>query len=369
MTRRLAADVRAVLPAWIAARVLVLAGWAAALAWTELRRGGSRSEAMSQGLFAWDGVFYRGIGQTGYAGQPAEALRFFPLYPLTGRMLSTIVPLSVALVLVANLAALVGGALVRRLGVESGLTPATATRAAWLLTLAPPAFVFVWGYVEGLFVLLVAITLLALRRRCWWLAAAAGFSAGLARPTGALLAVAAFIEAARGLRGLPRSSRAAGRELGGRVGAIVAPVLGTVSYLWWVGSSYGDWALPLRIQDNLRGGTVNPIVRVGEAGIDLARFDVHGLHFPFAVAMIVLAAVVARRLPAPLSLYSAVSVAVILAAANLNSSERYALGAVPLAFGLALLTEDRGWRWPTILVSGMGLVALTTLAWLQIYVP
>lgn len=366
MNRHLASDVRAVLPAWVAARVLVLAGWMAAVAWTELRWAGVHSEAMGQGLFGWDGVFYRGIAQTGYAGQPLEALRFFPLYPLSGRLLGALLPVGAAMLIVGNVAALLGAALVRRLGIESGLTPATATRAAWLLTLAPPAFVFVWGYAEGVFVLLAAVALLALRRRRWWLAAAVGFAAGLTRPTGALLAVAAAIDATRGLRG---SGGVRGRELAARSAAVAGPVLGTMSYLWWVGSQFGDWALPLRIQDSLRGGTVNPLVRVAQAGVDLARFDVHGLHFPFAVAMMVLAAVVARRLPASLSLYSAASVAVVLAAANLNSSERYALGAVPLAFGLAILTEDRRRRTLTMLVSGSGFVALTTLAWLQIYVP
>lgn len=318
---------------------------------------------MGQGLFAWDGVFYRGIAQSGYGGQPLEAVRFFPLYPLSGRLLGTLVPLSVALLAVANLAALLGAALVRRLGIENGLAPATATRAAWLLMLAPPAFVFVWGYAEGLFVLLAATTLLALRRRWWFFAAASGFAAGLTRPTGALLAVAAAVEATRGLRG------AHGRVIAGRSAAVAGPVLGTMSFLWWVGSRYGDWALPLQLQDSLRGGTPNPLLRVAQAGVDLARFDVHGLHFPFAVAMIVLAGVVARRLPASLSVYSAASVAVVLAAANLNSSERYALGVLPLTLGLALLTEDLRWRSLTLATSILGLAALTTLAWLQLYVP
>jgi hypothetical protein len=123
------------------------------------------------------------------------------------------------------------------------------------------------------------------------------------------------------------------------------------------------------VQDQLRGGTVNPLVRLAEAAVDLARLDVDGLHLPFAAAAIALAIVAWRRLPGALALYAGVTVVVTLAAANLNSSERYAMGAVPLAVALALVTDDRRWRTPALAVSGAGFVALTSLAWLQIYVP
>lgn len=364
MIRRLRDDGRAVLPGWLAARVLVLLGWVAAVVWTEVARDGERSLAMTQGLFGWDGVFYRGLAENGYLREPLEAVRFFPLFPLAGRALGVLVGSpALALLLIANVGALLGAALVRRLGIESGLSAAAATRAGWLLSLAPPAFVLVWGYAEGLFIVLAAGTLLAQRRQRWWWAAALGAAAALTRPTGVLLSLAAAVEGARGLRRLEP------RDLPARLAAIVGPVLGAASFLWWVGREYGDAELPIRLQDGLRRGVENPLVRVAEAGVDLARFDVHGLHFPFGIAMIVLALVAARRLPGSLALYSAASVAVALAAANLNSSERYALGAVPLALAAALVTEDRRWRTPTLVLSGAGLVGLTTLAWLAIYVP
>lgn len=364
MRKQLTQDVRAVLPAWVAARVLVVLGWGGAVAWTAIVRHGNQSVAMDQGLFAWDGSFYRGIAEHGYLHEPIEALRFFPLFPLAGRALGPVSgSTDLALLLVANVAALLGAAVVRRLAIECGITPSVATRAGWLLTLAPTGFVFAWAYAEGLFVLLSAAMLLALRRERWWWAAAFGFGAGLTRPTGGLLALAALLAAAQGLR-----SRDA-RELPGRLAAVLAPVLGVLTFLWWVGREIGDSELPLRVQDQLRGGTVNPLVRVAEAGVDLAKLRVDGLHFPFAVAMIALAIVAWRRLPGGLALYAGATVAIILAAANLNSSERYAMGAVPLALALALITDDRRWRTATLALSGAGLVALTSLAWLQIYVP
>ena len=357
------ADVGAVLPAWIVARVAVAVGWLIAVAWTAFARDGVRSEAMGQGLFGWDGVFYRGIAETGYRAQPLEAVRFFPLYPLAGRVLGAVIGIRLALLLLANLTALLGAALVRRLAIDCGAGAEVATRAGWFVALAPPAFVLVWGYAEGVFVLLSAGALLALRRERWLWAAVLGALAALTRPTGALLAIAALVAAWSGIR------RASPRQLITRGVAIVAPLMGAAAYLWWVGHEFGDAQLPIRLQNDLRGGSANPFVRVAEAGVDLARFDVHGLHFPFAVAMVVLAVVAARHLPASLSAYAGATVLLALSANNLNSSERYALSAVPLAIALAIITTDRGRRAIALAVSTAGLVALTALAWLQILVP
>ncbi len=357
------ADVRAVLPAWIVARVAVAVGWFAAVAWTAFARDGRQSVAMGQGLFGWDGVFYRGIAETGYHAQPAEAVRFFPLYPLAGRALGTVLGVPVALVLIANVAALLGAAIVRRLAIESGTTAEVATRAGWFLALVPSAFVLVWGYAEGLFVLLSAGALLALRRRSWWWAAVLGGLAALTRPTGVLLAAVAVFAAWSGLR------RVRLPELVARGAAVAGPVVGTLAYLWWCGEEYHDRDMPFVLQNDLRGGTVNPLVRVARAAVDLAQFDVHGLHLPFAIAMIVLAVVAARRLPGMLSAYSGATVVLALAANNLNSSERYAMSAVPLLIALALVTDRRSRRAPALAISTIGLVAFTALAWLQILVP
>ena len=69
--------------------------------WIEVRRNGVRPDASRFGLFAWDGVFYRGIAEHGYALEEHGALRFFPLYSLVGRFVDfvTFVGPPVALVL------------------------------------------------------------------------------------------------------------------------------------------------------------------------------------------------------------------------------------------------------------------------------
>lgn len=368
MSRRAAVadDLKAALPGWVATRVLTLVAWAAARWWIDHRQDGIRPFANTLGLFAWDGSFYRGLAEHGYKGEATEALRFFPLYPLVGRALHAVVSVSpgTALLIVANVAALGAGALVHRIAkMETGDRHA-ARRAAWAIAIVPPAFVLSWAYAEALFVVFAAATFVALRRERWTWAAVFGFAAALTRPTGVFLALAAAVEAGRGIR-----DRKVG-ELVPRALAVAGPVAGLGAFLWWVGRVFGDWKLPLHVQDTLRGGNENPIIRVGEAASDLVHLEVDGLHFPFAVAFVVLAVIVWRRLPLSYGAYSVAIVATSLAARNLNSIERYGLlNAFPLVIGLALAVPTRRLERATALVCAIGLVWMGALAWIETYVP
>jgi hypothetical protein len=361
----IANDLRAALPGWVATRALVLVSWLASRWWIDHARHGVRPFVNLQGLFAWDGVFYRGIAEHGYGGEEQQALRFFPLYSLIGRAVHAALAISpgTALLIVTNVAALVGGALLHRLTLLETGDRRAARRAAWYVALVPPAFVLTWAYAEALFVALAAATFFALRRRHWGWAAAAGFAAALTRPTGVLLALAALVEAGRGWR----ERRAV--ELGPRALAVAAPVAGAACYLWWVGHVLGDWKIPIRLQDGLRGGTENPLVRLAEAVSDLVHLEVDGLHFPFAVVFVVLTVIAWRRLPLSYGLFSAAIVATSLAAGNLNSIERYALNAFPLVIALAIATSRPRVERITGAVCGVGLVWMCTLAWLGVYVP
>ncbi len=363
--RRWLPDVRAALPGWVAARVLVGVAWLLARWWID-HHTLSAEHLVPSGfrLFAWDGSFYRGIAQHGYAHEDLEALRFFPLYPLLGRAVHDVVRIGIsgALLLVSNGLALVAGALLHRLVRDETGDARTAARAATLLALVPPSFVLVWAYGESLFLVLVIGAFLAMRRDRWWWAAAGGFLAALTRPTAVFLAVGAAVEA--------RPRRGEGVDhVPGRVAAILAPLAGAASFVWWVGREFGDWHLPIRIQNDLRGGTENPIVRVLEAGSDLVHLDKHGLHFPFAIALVVLAVVVARRLPASYAWFTGGIVLTSLAATNLNSIERYGLNAFPLVIALALLTRRPVVERLTVVVCGAGFVGLCVLAWIGVYVP
>ena len=368
MSRRRAAleDLRAALPGWIATRVLTLAAWLGARWWIDYRHDGVRPFANQLGLFAWDGAFYRGLAEHGYRGESSEALRFFPLYPLIGRAVHAVLAISpgAALLVVANVAALAAGALVHRLTKMETGDGRAARRAAWAVAIVPPAFVLSWAYAEALFVVLAALTFLALRRQQWGWAAAFGFAAALTRPTGVFLALAAAVEAGRGIR----NRRVA--EVAPRAVAVAGPIAGLVTFLRWVGHVFDDWTLPLHVQDTLRGGNENPIIRVGEAASDLVHLEVDGLHFPFAIAFIVLAVVVWRRLPLSYGIFSVAIVVTSLAARNLNSIERYGLlNAFPLVMGLALSVPTKRAERVTAAVCAVGLVWMGALAWLETYVP
>jgi hypothetical protein len=316
------------------------------------------------GLFAWDGVYYRGLAEHGYALEDQVVLRFFPLYPLLGRFVGYVAHIGpgLALLIIANAGALVAGGLMYRV-TRLEADARTARRAALLFALLPSAFVLTFAYAEALFIVLAAIVFIGLRRQRWWVAALAGFLAGLTRPTGVFLALAALVEVLRDRR------RLATRDLAGRAAAVVAPIAGTATYLWWVGREFGNWRLPLTIQNDLRGNGVNPVLRIGEAASDLVHLDKHGLHFPFAIALVVLTVVVFRRLPASYGVYSAAIVVTSLAASNLNSIERYGLNAFPLVIALAMLVPSRGAERVTAVICGAGFVGLCTLAFLSVYVP
>ena len=365
VVRALRRDVVAVLPAWCTARVLVLAGHAAAkIAVDHLHP--TRPTNVHDGLLAWDGRFYQRIAESGYGSVPPEARRFFPLFPWSGKAVA--LPLGgredLALLAIANVLALVALVLFRRL-VRRDAGPAAAERAVWLLAVFPTGFVLVWAYAEALYLAAAIGCLLWLRERKWVLAAAAGGAAALTRPVGVLLVLAALIEARRGWGG------AGGPERSRRLLAVAAPLAALGAYLGWCRWQFGDWLAAARVQQDLRGDFVDPVTRLIRAAGDLMgseRFG-DGLHFPFAVLFVVCLVVVARRLPASYTAYAGAVLVISLGAENLNSLERYGLNAFPLVVGLALLTERGPFERPALTACAGGLVGLTFLALLGAYVP
>lgn len=359
MPLRVRDDLRAALPGWVAGRGLTALGWLGAVVLVRLRSSGVWTLQMHQGLFAWDGAFYRAIAQHGYDAVGPAGARFHPLLPWLGRG-------DVGILLVANATALLAAAAVHRL-VRVVLDDADlARRAATLVGIPPPAFVLVWGYSEGLLLLLSALLFLALHRRRWWSVACLAALATLARPTGILLTV----PVAAAMLARPRPPTwPPGRAWLGRISALAAPGVVMVGWLWWVGQAFGDPWLPLDVQGDLRGGVRFPPFRLVEGLGEVVRDPFSdGLHVPFAFAIVWLAWVAWRRLPRAWGWYAAVSTLVILSAANLNSMERYAFGNVALVVAAAVVVSGRLWR-PAVVISAVGFVGMTSLAWYGRYVP
>jgi hypothetical protein len=268
-------------------------------------------------------------------------------------------------VVIANAGALVAAVLLIRLVRAETGDDALARRSAFVLLLAPHAFVFVMGYAESLLCACTLAMFVGLRRERWLWAALAGFAAGLCRPVGVLLALPALVEAIHAWR--------AGRDRLTPAVAVVAPVAGLGAYLLWVRHRTGDLFLALRLQNskNLRGGTESPIRSVGHAFHELwsGQRVGYGLHAVTAVVLVVLVIVVARRLPLSYTVYAAASAAVAVCAHNLDSIERYSLAAFPFAIAAAMLLKRPATERVVLLLIAAGLVAASMLAFTGALVP
>jgi hypothetical protein len=366
---RIGAAIRVALPAWVLARALVAVAYLTA---RYLERHGHLHDALArttirQGLLAWDGAFYADIAHHGYASLPRPALRFFPLTPLLGRAVGWLgVGPRIGVVIVANLAALAAGTLLVLLVRNEGFAPGVAQRSAWLVALAPSAFVLVLGYAEAVFLAVAIGIFLAARRRRWLVAMALGVLAGLSRPGGFIVAVPIAIEAIRAWRAAPISERLRA------VAATLAPFAGTALFLLWVDREFGDGLLPFRVQTraNLKGAFTNPVSSISDAVDGLFHGHVGtGLHVPWMIVAVILVVVTFRRLPASYGAFAAVTVASAVTSANLDSFERYALGAFPIVIVVALLLDDRRWWIAAITTSSLAMTAYATLAFAHAYVP
>jgi hypothetical protein len=360
-------DVVAVLPAWLVARLLVATAYVVSIVIADRLTPGARPFQIDEGLLTWDGTWYRDIATGGYAQTGIEGLRFFPLFPLMGRVLGIGVASAAGpvLVIVANACSLAVLVFVRRLVLFEGKGHAVATRAVWYTALFPAAFVLVWGYAEALMLAAVVGGFWAARKHAWAWVIVAGIVAAASRPLGVLFAVPVAIELARTWSRSDARARVTG------VVAVVAPLATFGAYLAWVRSEYGDALLPFRVQDELRGTTINPFARLWD-GLGQVfgpeRFG-DGLHIPFAALFVVLLVLTFRSWPASYGVFAALVLAAALSAENLNSLERYGLNAFPIVLTLALLTRDDRVDRTVLAVSAGGFVALASLAWLGAYVP
>ncbi len=358
-------DLRAALVPWLVSRVLVGVGAMTAVIAAD-RLIADRPVPLDQGLLAWDGAAYRDIAAHGYRSLPASGMRFFPLFPLVGRVVAfgSARFAGAGLVVVANVAALVALALLHRL-VRLEFGPRHAALAPWLLALYPAAFVLVLGYSESLLLVAALACFLAIRQRRWGWAALAGALAAACRPLGVVLVVPVLIEASRNWRRADRHERVA------RVGAVLAPLAALAAYFAYAHSITGGWLTPLRAQDTFRGDFVEPLGRLARAVGDMFSFERlgDGLHAPFAVALVVLVVLAVRWLPLAYSAYSAAIVVLSLSAENLNSIERYGLNAFPLIIVVTMLANRFKLTQVVLTATAGVLVALTTLAYIGAYVP
>ncbi|MFH9294318.1 MULTISPECIES: hypothetical protein [Streptomyces] len=201
-------------------------------------------------LGTWDGWWYLQVAEHGYSPSlvrlggdglftvQQNSVAFFPLYPALIRMVSETTGLGlygsgILVSVVFSFVAAAGIFAVVRLvaGARAG------TVAAGLWAVAPGAGVEWAVYSESLFVAIAAWACYAVMTKHWVAAGLLAFTAGLNRPTSAVLigavGLAALVTLAR-----PASRREHG--IRGPVYAMVVAPLGLLSYIAWVGYSTGE---------------------------------------------------------------------------------------------------------------------------------
>ena len=188
-------------------------------------------------LSTWDGRHYAHIARNGYSSEGVGRLRwaFFPLFPALARVAGGRSHAPVAGLLIAQLCALGAALLLHREERDSagGEPPGLLADPAFWLLAGPCSFFLGALYPESLFLLLSISLTAALRRGRAGPAAAAGFLAGLARPTALTLPALA----APAL--LDRLRRGAGGALPLLLAA-TAPFAGIAAYVFWVGAALDD---------------------------------------------------------------------------------------------------------------------------------
>jgi len=169
---------------WLLARVIVGSALATSRYLFDRVGSGEMPLPLDLGLFAWDGEHYRTLAEHGY-GPVSDIVRFFPFFPLLGRALGSLTfGADIALVLIANLSALLFAALLHALMISEAQDPRLARKCVWIATLAPPLFVLVLAYSEAIYLLLSVGVFALIRRRRFALAAFPAVLAGACRPVG-----------------------------------------------------------------------------------------------------------------------------------------------------------------------------------------
>lgn len=324
------------LAAYAASRLLVLL---AALVATIARPGFTVTGVLGN----WDSIWYRRIMADGYPSVIPEVaghadknqIAFFPLYPITARWVSAVLPVSdtVASLLTSFLFGAVGIVLVALLA-RALVDEQTGIRAATLFAFFPGSLALSMAYTEALFVALAGVCLWALLSRRWLVAGLAAGLATAARPHALVLAVACLWAA-----GVAIKER---REWRALIAPLLAPagLLAYFGYLWVHTGEPDAW---FRVE---RGGWSTQVG--GGSGFDLiAHFLRHpfthpqttigGLSFLFAVAALVV--LVRRHWPGFLTVYTLAIVVVSVTSRNDGLRPRDVLTALPIFLALGYVSR------------------------------
>ena len=145
----------------------------------------------------FDTLWYLRIAQHGY--DLPWAVIFYPLYPVAIRLVSSVLPLTVAALFVSTVGAFFFFWGLLRLG-RAELAAMGRLRMVLLVCVWPTSFVLFAGYAESLTLALIVWAVIFARDGRWWSATACGVLAGVCRPSGVLVAIPLALLALRSRR-------------------------------------------------------------------------------------------------------------------------------------------------------------------------
>jgi hypothetical protein len=316
-------------------------------------------------LARWDGTWFLRAAEQGWPRHlpmahghvAANTTAFFPVLPIAIRWLSdatTLSPLGIGVVIsaVTGLAAVVSvGLLVRRFAGRE-----QSTRATLLFAVFPGTFAFSLIYAEGIVVTCVALGLLALLQRRWWLAGALGLLATATSP----IALAFVLSCAWS------AGWAAWRDR--RVRPLVAPLLaplGFIAYMGWLWRHTGTlnaWRLTERGGWQSSPSLTYPFRVLATFVRNPVGPTLTGQILVVGTLVAVIGAVLAirQRQPAPVLIYGLAAAALAAIASPVDLRPRFIMLAFPLV--LAYGTRLRGRVFTGALVVSIALlVAMSAL--------
>ncbi len=321
-------------------------------------------------IFGWDAGYYIQIATSGYGSHLNSSIRFFPLFPLVGKIFSLIsfIPTKYSLLIISNVATLAAGFVIYEIAATK-FSKKVASLGVWICLFAPASYALVAGYSDSLLILLESVVILAATKRRTAIVLAAGFLAGLDRPTGVVLSIFIFFEY---LTYFHRQKVPILKSIFRAVLPSIGPGLGTVTFLSYALYKYHDFFAPLSTQlgTNHRGSFTDPFVNAVDSVKEVFTGHIGSfMHLPWVVVAIVILMLGIKKVPFNWSLYAGVSLILILISKNLDGFERYLGDIVPLLVVGAYETDRVKQEKIVVMLLAVTMMTYSVLALIGVYTP
>ena len=301
----------------------------------------------------WDGQWYRSIADNGYLTKGApysihtnKDIVFFPLFPLSSRLLSLgIVPTVLAGLVISNIATVAIIGLLYTLLIKRKTPANVALLCTWIVVAQPMAFIFGAYYSEALFLCLALAYLFYSQLNKKILSFVFGVLAGLTRPTGLVLIVVGAIQMIR-----DKFWKQPIKDTVSKAVSLSGPLVGYILFATYAFTKTGSWSTfteaeqqgwgrYLQLSSIFKNLFIQPFV-----GLNWFAFSA------FAWLVIILVIWHRKKIGLDLTIWTLLTIALPLGT-SLLGMPRYTitLFTMPLAVSYLLIRKPRLWR--ALLVS------------------